>query len=814
MTKVLVFESDAAFAGELRTELSRLGCSVQVVDDGNVGLSAASAEPPQLILLSIELPRMNGFSVCNKLKKDPQLKDVPLIIMSSESSDDTFEQHKKLRTRAEDYVHKPIALGELLQHIRRLVPIGGGEEEGEDAILIDDAIEIDEEDVLEEAKPAAPAAPPPKPPTMAPPPRAPSVAPAAARAPSVAPAAAATSMPIKGDEEIEDFLGDAFGRLMGDEESAPAPAVAPGGSNGAATVSPAAPAVAPPAPKAASVPPPHKVASVPPPAPVPAEASEGHARELEQLRGELGRAKDEIVKLSKEVAAAGASLRHAESQAAMATDETDLLKREVEELKTRLASAGSAKSGVSSKEFLDLREALNKKDKELLGLRHDISKKDKELIDLRDQALSFEREKADQVDKILELERAKADLEGTVDTLRADKDLATKRAEDYKARGDKTQAALSQRDGELAQAKKEAADASLEAEAAMADLRRRSEEALQRANAEHAAAIEKAKSEHKQAIESLEGEHRSAIESLRAENDASLGKLRAQHALEIDKLRGEYEAAEKAQADKHAAELDDAAKKHAAESSAQADKHAAESSAQAEKHAAELADTRRAAEQRLAERERELIGQHEAKLASTVEEHDKAMTEREAAFLARKKELDGEISSLTVDLEQTKEKLENAESKIADHEKTIVALRSDLEATQKKLADADTHARELDATLAIRTAERDEASQERDSLKAELERRNKELSETRDKLEDAEEKGRELGAKLAAQGDELAKSRDEGEALGRDLAATRARLEKARTKWGEDKASLDRAKQALALAMERISEPDSRALDD
>ncbi len=811
MTKVLVFESDAAFAGELRTELSRLGCSVQVVDDGNVGLSAASAEPPQLILLSIELPRMNGFSVCNKLKKDPQLKDVPLIIMSSESSDDTFEQHKKLRTRAEDYVHKPIALGELLQHIRRLVPIGGGEEEGEDAILIDDAIEIDEEDVLEEAKPAAPAAPPPKPPTMAPPPRAPSVAPAAARAPSVAPAAAAApSVPIKGDEEIEDFLGDAFGRLMGDEESAPAPAVAPGGSNGAATVSPAAPSVAPPAPKAASVPPPHKVASVPPPAPVPAEASEGHARELEQLRGELGRAKDEIVKLSKEVAAAGASLRHAESQAAMATDETDLLKREVEELKTRLASAGSAKSGVSSKEFLDLREALNKKDKELLGLRHDISKKDKELIDLRDQALSFEREKADQVDKILELERAKADLEGTVDTLRADKDLATKRAEDYKARGDKTQAALSQREGELAQAKKEAADASLEAEAAMADLRRRSEEALQKANAEHAAAIEKAKSEHKQALESLEGEHKGAVESLRAEHDASLGKLRAQHALEIDKLRGEYEAAEKAQADKHAADLDEAAKRHAAESSAQADKHAGE-----------LADARRAAEQRLAERERELTGQHEAKLASTVEEHDKLMTEREATFLARKKELDGEISSLTVDLEQTKEKLENAETKIADHERTIASLRSDLEATQKKLADTDTHARELDATLAIRTAERDEASQERDSLKAELERRNKELSETRDRLEDAEEKGRELGAKLAAQGDELAKSRDElaksrdeGEALGRDLAATRARLEKARTKWGEDKASLDRAKQALALAMERISEPDSRALDD
>src|SRR5271167_3990573 len=128
MTKVLVFESDPSFAGELRTELGHLGATVQVVDDGNVGLQQAAAERPDLILLSIELPRMNGFSVCNKLKKDPALKDVPLIIMSSESSDETFEQHRKLRTRAEDYVHKPIAFGELARHIDQFVKIGSQNE--------------------------------------------------------------------------------------------------------------------------------------------------------------------------------------------------------------------------------------------------------------------------------------------------------------------------------------------------------------------------------------------------------------------------------------------------------------------------------------------------------------------------------------------------------------------------------------------------------------------------------------------------------------------------------------------------------------
>ena len=152
MTKVLVFESDPSFAGELRTELGRLGCTVHVVDDGNVGLQVATADRPDLILLSIELPRMNGFSVCNKLKKDAQLKDVPLVIMSSESSEETFEQHRKLRTRAEDYVHKPIAFGELLEHIRVFVPLDASPPDA-GAIVIDELDLIEDGSTVESSAP-------------------------------------------------------------------------------------------------------------------------------------------------------------------------------------------------------------------------------------------------------------------------------------------------------------------------------------------------------------------------------------------------------------------------------------------------------------------------------------------------------------------------------------------------------------------------------------------------------------------------------------------------------------------------------------
>lgn len=141
MTNVLVFESDPSFAGTLQTELEQRGCSVRVVDDGNEGLRLASSSRPDLILLSIELPRMNGFSVCNKLKKDPQTSGVPLIILSSDSTEDVFEQHRKLKTRAEAYFRKPIEWGALLPHIESLVVLGPSEGE---------PIALDEDEVIED----------------------------------------------------------------------------------------------------------------------------------------------------------------------------------------------------------------------------------------------------------------------------------------------------------------------------------------------------------------------------------------------------------------------------------------------------------------------------------------------------------------------------------------------------------------------------------------------------------------------------------------------------------------------------------------
>ncbi len=123
MTKVLIFESDHAFAVELRTELSMLGCTVQVFKEGATGLMAAAQSPPDLALISADLRPLNGFSICNKLKKDPAFCNVSVILMSADQAPETFEQHRKLKSRADDYVHKPIATSELIERIRAIVPL-------------------------------------------------------------------------------------------------------------------------------------------------------------------------------------------------------------------------------------------------------------------------------------------------------------------------------------------------------------------------------------------------------------------------------------------------------------------------------------------------------------------------------------------------------------------------------------------------------------------------------------------------------------------------------------------------------------------
>src|SRR5262245_13265421 len=123
MAKVLVVDSDSDVAASLRTELAAFDCSVQVVGSGEHGFTVARYDRPDVIILSEQLPDTTGFSICNKLKRDAELRDVPLVMMLSESNEETIEQHKQLRTHADDYVIRGVAVDELVKRIQALVTL-------------------------------------------------------------------------------------------------------------------------------------------------------------------------------------------------------------------------------------------------------------------------------------------------------------------------------------------------------------------------------------------------------------------------------------------------------------------------------------------------------------------------------------------------------------------------------------------------------------------------------------------------------------------------------------------------------------------
>lgn len=143
-SKILLIENDPAFAARLTGALEASGFDVRTTGDGKEGLDLAGDLRPDAIVLCVELPKMSGYIICGKLKKDDALKGIPLVLTSSEATPETFDKHRQLKGRAEEYLLKPFAPEELLAKLAAHValpeaaPLDDDEEEGEVLTLEDD----------------------------------------------------------------------------------------------------------------------------------------------------------------------------------------------------------------------------------------------------------------------------------------------------------------------------------------------------------------------------------------------------------------------------------------------------------------------------------------------------------------------------------------------------------------------------------------------------------------------------------------------------------------------------------------------------
>ena len=135
---VLLIESDSTFARAMSSALESRGYGVRTSPDGKEGFELARALHPDCVVLCVELPGLSGYSWCNRLKKDGTLKSIPLVITSSEATPETFDQHRKLKTRAEDYLLKPFQPETLVERVGALVGLPDASPEDEELVTLDD----------------------------------------------------------------------------------------------------------------------------------------------------------------------------------------------------------------------------------------------------------------------------------------------------------------------------------------------------------------------------------------------------------------------------------------------------------------------------------------------------------------------------------------------------------------------------------------------------------------------------------------------------------------------------------------------------
>jgi DNA-binding response OmpR family regulator len=111
---VLVVEDDASISLGLRINLEKEGYRVLVAADGALGLETARTQAPDLVILDVMLPNMNGFEVLHTLRSEGYA--MPIIVLSARTGE--MDKVSGLELGAEDYVAKPFSLAELLARVR------------------------------------------------------------------------------------------------------------------------------------------------------------------------------------------------------------------------------------------------------------------------------------------------------------------------------------------------------------------------------------------------------------------------------------------------------------------------------------------------------------------------------------------------------------------------------------------------------------------------------------------------------------------------------------------------------------------------
>jgi two-component system alkaline phosphatase synthesis response regulator PhoP len=114
--RILIVDDEPDLVETLRFPLEMEGYQVLVADNGEMGLNLARKERPDLIILDLMLPKLDGYKVCRLLKFDERFKEIPVLMVTAK----TQEKDRLLgkETGADEYITKPFDIEKLLEKVK------------------------------------------------------------------------------------------------------------------------------------------------------------------------------------------------------------------------------------------------------------------------------------------------------------------------------------------------------------------------------------------------------------------------------------------------------------------------------------------------------------------------------------------------------------------------------------------------------------------------------------------------------------------------------------------------------------------------
>jgi CheY-like chemotaxis protein len=122
MTRILYVEDNEDNIYMLRRRLERKGIEVIVAQDGEQGIAAAARERPDLILMDLSLPVIDGWEAARRLKSSPETGAIPIVALSAHAM--TGDRERALAAGCDDYDTKPVDFESLMAKIAALLPPG------------------------------------------------------------------------------------------------------------------------------------------------------------------------------------------------------------------------------------------------------------------------------------------------------------------------------------------------------------------------------------------------------------------------------------------------------------------------------------------------------------------------------------------------------------------------------------------------------------------------------------------------------------------------------------------------------------------